>query len=92
MREREGILDAENSICWNLPWGITEGELEDVFRQHGNVISSRIINDRDTGRSRGFGFVEVDDSDADKMISAVNETEFGGRRIVVNESKPRQSH
>lgn len=75
----------------NLPWGITEGELEDVFRQHGSVISSRIISDRDTGRSRGFGFVEVEDNDADKMISELNDTEVGGRRVVVNESKPRRA-
>ncbi|HMM21691.1 MAG TPA: RNA-binding protein [Selenomonadales bacterium] len=76
----------------NLPWRITEAELEDVFRPYGTVISSRIISDRETGRSRGFGFVEVDDADAEKMISAVNETEVGGRQIVVNESKPRQGY
>lgn len=76
----------------NLPWRITEAELEDVFRPYGTVISSRIISDRETGRSRGFGFVEVDDADADKMISAVNETQVGGRQIVVNESKPKQGY
>ena len=76
----------------NLPWRITEAELEDVFRPYGTVISSRIISDRETGRSRGFGFVEVDDADAEKMISAVNETQVGGRQIVVNESKPKQGY
>jgi RNA recognition motif-containing protein len=74
----------------NLPWEMTDADLADVFRQHGTVISSRIITDRDTGRARGFGFVEVDDADADKMIQATNDTELGGRRVVVNESKPRQ--
>jgi len=74
----------------NLPWEITDADLADVFRQHGTVISSRIITDKETGRARGFGFVEVDDSDAEKMIQATNDTELGGRRVVVNESKPRQ--
>jgi len=55
------------------------------------VISTRIITDKETGRSRGFGFVEVEDGDAEKMISAMNQTEFGGRTIVVNEAKPRQN-
>lgn len=74
----------------NLPWDTTESDLTDIFRQHGSVISSRIITDRDTGRARGFGFVEVEDADADKMIAATNDSELGGRRIVVNESRPRQ--
>jgi len=74
----------------NLPWGATEADLADVFRQYGTVISSRIITDKETGRSRGFGFVEVEDSDADKMVEAMNGTEFGGRQVVVNEAKPRQ--
>jgi RNA-binding proteins (RRM domain) len=74
----------------NLPWETTEADLADVFRQHGTVLSSRIITDRDTGRARGFGFVEVEDADADKMVAAMNEAELGGRRVVVNEAKQRQ--
>lgn len=74
----------------NLPWETTESDLADMFQQHGSVISSRIVTDRETGRARGFGFVEVADADADKMIAATNDSEIGGRRIVVNESKPRQ--
>lgn len=74
----------------NLPWQTTENDLADVFRQHGTVISSRIVTDRDTGRARGFGFVEVEDADADKMVAALNDTELGGRRVVVNEAKQRQ--
>jgi RNA recognition motif-containing protein len=74
----------------NLPWGTSEVDLADVFRQYGAVISSRIITDKETGRSRGFGFVEVEDNDADKMVSAMNGAEFGGRQVVVNEAKPRQ--
>ncbi len=74
----------------NLPWGTTDVSLSDAFRAHGTVISSRIITDKETGRSRGFGFVEVEDSDAANMVTAMNQTEFGGRTIVVNEAKPRQ--
>lgn len=74
----------------NLPWQTTEDDLADVFRQYGTVISSRIVTDRDTGRARGFGFVEVDDADAEKMVAAMNDTELGGRRVVVNEARQRQ--
>jgi len=74
----------------NLPWGTTEADLADAFRPHGSVISSRIITDKETGRSRGFGFVEVEDADVDNMINAMNGAEFGGRQVVVNEAKPRQ--
>lgn len=74
----------------NLPWQTTESDLADVFRQYGTVISSRVATDRETGRARGFGFVEVEDADAEKMIAAMNDTELGGRRVVVNEARPRQ--
>ena len=73
----------------NLPWQTTENDLVDVFRQHGTDISSRIVTDRETGRARGFGFVEVDDEDAEKMVAAMNDTELGGRRVVVNEARQR---
>lgn len=74
----------------NLPWSTTEDDLAVMFNPHGNVVSSRIITDKDTGRSRGFGFVEVEDTDADKMIDAMNGADIGGRQIVVNEAKPKQ--
>ncbi|MDR3588765.1 MAG: RNA-binding protein [Negativicutes bacterium] len=74
----------------NLPWETTNDDLADIFRPHGDVISSRIITDRITGKARGFGFVEVQDADADKMIEATNDSELGGRRVMVNESRPRQ--
>ncbi len=73
----------------NLPWETTEADLVDIFRQHGTVISSRIATDRDTGRARGFGFVEVEDADAERMVAAMNDTELGGRRVVVNEARQR---
>ena len=65
----------------NLPWEATAGDLADVFRYYGTVISSRVISDRETGRARGFGFVEVEATDAEKMVLAINDTELGGRRI-----------
>lgn len=75
----------------NLPWNTTDASLADAFRVHGNVYSSRIITDRETGRSRGFGFVEVEDADAEKMVAAMNQTDFGGRQIIVNEAKPKEN-
>lgn len=74
----------------NLPWATTDTSLAEAFSIHGTVLSSRIITDKETGRSRGFGFVEVADGDAEKMVSVMNGSDFGGRQIVVNEAKPRQ--
>ncbi|MCD5406482.1 MAG: RNA-binding protein [Desulfotomaculum sp.] len=73
----------------NLPWSIKSEELTTVFSTHGEVISSRVITDRETGRSRGFGFVEVNKNDAQKIIKALNGTELEGRVITVNEAKSR---
>ncbi|WP_418790719.1 RNA recognition motif domain-containing protein [Phosphitispora sp. TUW77] len=73
----------------NLPWATKPEDLEDLFKQHGEVVGSRIITDRETGRSRGFGFVEVTDEDADKMIERLNGADFQGRVLTVNEAKPR---
>lgn len=81
---------AKTLYVGNLPWATTEESLADAFRPHGAVISSRIITDKETGRSRGFGFVEVEDADAENMVNAMNGSDFGGRQIVVNEAKPRQ--
>lgn len=74
----------------NLPWATKAEDLERHFAAHGEVISSRIITDRETGRSRGFGFVEVGDEDAEAMIEALNGSELEGRTITVNEAKPRE--
>lgn len=72
----------------NLPFQTTEEDLSDLFSQAGNVESVRIITDRDTGRSRGFGFVEMGDEDADKAVESLNGTEMGGRPLTVNEARP----
>lgn len=74
----------------NLPWSIKEDELKAKFEEHGKVVSCRIITDKMSGRSKGFGFVEVEDSDADKVVSAMNGQKFGDREIVVNEARPRE--
>jgi len=75
----------------NLPFSATEDEVRDLFGQYGGVISVALINDRETGRPRGFGFVEMDDPDADAAIEALAGYEMGGRSLNVNEARPRQS-
>ncbi|MHB8171714.1 MAG: RNA recognition motif domain-containing protein [Thermincolia bacterium] len=75
----------------NLPWGTKPEDLTEAFATHGEVVSSRIITDKETGRSRGFGFVEVGDADADRMIEAMNGADFNGRPLTVNEAKPREA-
>ena len=75
----------------NLPWQATEAELTSSFEAHGQVISARMVTERETGRSRGFGFVEVEDADAQKMIKAMNGSSLGGRALIVNEARPKQS-
>jgi RNA recognition motif-containing protein len=74
----------------NLPFSATEEGLRAHFAQHGEVTSVKIIIDRDTGRSRGFGFVEMDAADADKAIRALDQEDFSGRNLKVNEAQPRE--
>lgn len=71
----------------NLPWSVGDAELEDVFREHGDVQSARVITDRDTGRSRGFGFVEMETQDVAAAIQATNGLEVDGRQLRVNEAE-----
>lgn len=74
----------------SLPWSVNDEKLKETFEKHGTVISAKIITDRDTRKSRGFGFVEMENStDASKAIKALNDSEIDGRNIVVNEAKPR---
>lgn len=79
----------KNIYVGNLPWGISEEEVRSAFAAYGEVVSVKIINDRETGRSRGFGFVEMAGTDADKAIEALNGAELSGRSLRVNEAKPR---
>jgi len=79
-----------NIYVGNLPYRISEDELRDLFAQYGDVSSANIIMDRDSGRSKGFGFVEMpDDSQAKAAIEALNGTEVQGRNVVINEARPR---
>ncbi|MBZ0114363.1 MAG: RNA-binding protein [Thermoanaerobaculia bacterium] len=73
----------------NLPFSATEDEVRQVFGAHGNVESVALITDRETGRPRGFGFVEMDDDGADAAIRALDGTDMGGRNLKVNEARPR---
>ena len=74
----------------NLSYQTTENDLADLFSQVGEVDSANIITDRDTGRSKGFGFVEMGNEDADKAIAQLNGVELNGRTITVNEARPRE--
>jgi RNA recognition motif-containing protein len=74
----------------NLSYATTDEELHQLFTEHGDVISAAVIMDRETGRSRGFGFVEMsDDAQALKAIEVLHQTEFGGRTLTVNQAQPR---
>ncbi len=74
----------------NLSYQTTENDLTNLFEQAGQVESVNIITDRDTGRSKGFGFVEMSAEDADKAIAQFNGTEVNGRSLTVNEARPRE--
>jgi RNA recognition motif-containing protein len=79
-----------NIYVGNISWGMNDQDLENLFAEHGTVTSAKIITDRMTNRSRGFGFVEMSDG-AEDAIAALNDAEVDGRKLVVNESKPRES-
>ena len=79
-----------NIYVGNLSWGMNDQDLENLFAEHGTVTSAKIITDRMTNRSRGFGFVEMSDG-AEAAIEALNEAEIEGRKLVVNESRPKES-
>ncbi len=74
----------------NLPFSATEDEISELFGQHGTVHSVALINDRETGRPRGFGFVDVDDDALQTMIQALDGQEMGGRTLRVNEAQDRR--
>ena len=71
----------------NLPWSTTDADLKDLFSAYGTVHSSAVVTDRETGRSRGFGFVEMDESAADEAIEKANGKDMGGRTLRVNEAQ-----
>jgi RNA recognition motif-containing protein len=73
----------------NLPYTSKEDELHDLFAAHGTVHSVNVVMDRETGRGRGFAFVEMDDEDAISAMESLNGTEFGGRALKIDEARPR---
>jgi len=74
----------------NLAYSVTDSTLQQIFSAHGNVTSAQVIMDRDTGRSKGFGFVEMgSDQEAQAAITALNGTEVEGRNLTVNEARPK---
>lgn len=80
-----------NIYVGNLPFGTTEDELRNLFSTHGEVGSVRIITDRETGRSKGFGFIEMpNNEEAQKVLEVLNNADFNGRNLKVNEARPRE--
>jgi cold-inducible RNA-binding protein len=80
---------SKNIFVGSLAWATTSEGLEQAFAQFGTVTSAKVITDRETGRSKGFGFVEME-SGADEAINALNGSDLDGRQIVVNEARPRE--
>jgi len=81
---------AKNIYVGNLVWDATQDDLYNLFQEHGKVTRAQVIMDRETGRSRGFGFVEMEnDGEAEKAITALNGADFRSRPLTVNEAKPR---
>jgi RNA recognition motif-containing protein len=79
-----------NIYVGNLSWSMTDDDLMNLFTEYGSVTSAKILKDKMNGRSKGFGFVEMEDDEAAKSaIASLNETEIQGRKLIVNESQPR---
>lgn len=76
----------------NLAYSVDSSQLQELFGQHGTVTSAQVLNDRETGRSKGFGFVEMGtDEEATNAINALNGQQFGGRALTVNEARPKEN-
>ncbi len=80
---------AKNIYVGNLPWSSTEEDVRAAFESYGEVYSVKLINDRETNRPRGFGFVEMEDQGALEAIENLDGSDFGGRNLKVNEARPR---
>ena len=81
---------AKTLYVGNIPWSTKEPELAEFFSQYAEVLECRIITERATGRSRGYGFVEVNDDCLEEILEKTNGVELEGRKLVVNEAKPRE--
>jgi len=84
-------LNNRKLFVGSLPWSVDDAGLQQIFAQAGNVVSAQVVKDRDTGRSRGFGFVEMStDEEAQAAVNNLNGTDVEGRKIVVNIARPRE--
>jgi RNA recognition motif-containing protein len=88
--KQQETLMSKNLYVGNLAWSTTENDIRNAFAAHGEVISVKLIEDRETGRPRGFGFVEMDDAGADAVIAEFDGKDLDGRNIKVNIAKPRE--
>ena len=87
------MIFIKNIFVGSLPWSTDDQKLRDLFTQFGEVLNAKVIMDRATGRSKGFGFVEMsDDTQAADAIAKLNGTDFDGRTLVVNEARPREDN
>ena len=89
---RSGVYIVGRKLyCGNLSFSVSSSDLEQLFSQFGSVQSAQVIADRDTGRSKGFGFVEMgSDAEAQAAINGLNEQDYEGRPLTVNEARPRE--
>jgi RNA recognition motif-containing protein len=88
---RKWVISLTKLFVGSLPWATNDQQLGDLFSQYGTVLSAKVLMDRATGRSRGFGFVEMeDDKAAQEAIDKLNNTDFQGRKLVVNVARPRE--
>lgn len=80
-----------NIYVGNLPYSIDRDQLREIFAQYGEVRAARIVTERETGKSKGYGFVDMDNNEeANAAIAALNGTDIGGRKAVINEARPRE--
>ena len=85
------VIIIKKLFVGSLPWAVDDQKLHEIFSQFGTVSSATVLKDRETGRSRGFGFVEFEDgAAADEAIKQLNGSDMDGRKIVVNEARPRE--
>ena len=85
-----GVLMATSIYVGNLPWSATQEGVESLFSPYGEVLSVKLVSDRETGRARGFGFVEMEDGDAINAIAALDGKEFEGRALRINKAEPKK--
>ena len=82
---------AKSIYVGNLPWSATEEQVQNLFAEHGEVLSVKLVNDRETGRARGFGFVEMASEGVQAAVEALDNFSFSGRNLKVNEARPREA-